>query len=358
MGLIQSWSGKAVIFLLVSLMNVLPASAEKVTRKDMDVVYQYRQINDGFGNIRLIQISGYVKNRDPRMASRVDISFKLSWQSRSSDVKKLEFINLPPNDIQDFEFEIDLGTQPDVLSSVICTIERIKFSKQREASPLTDNNIVLHDFYTLPRLNEEGKDFLNILKGMCTQHRFEIPLQNEFETTNEYETRLNEAENDHFSRLMDELEKRYGQLLGGQNAVVRFLPRTYRNSIVYLSECSAYFQIPIRFGRYNADRRMFENVSMVPRTFPYPPMTLVPDTLLNLIHKSGMFFLRKDEFFIEREEARIWRSDERFLVLEVTVRNGVVQNGPYFSDFCIVEKIQVKNTQTGRIIREWSIVAE
>ncbi|HPQ40553.1 MAG TPA: hypothetical protein PLV45_09290 [bacterium] len=329
--------------------------AEKVSRKSIDVFYEHDQLADGFGNIRTVHVSGYLRNRERRIASSVTVVFSLKWKNRPQDERKVEFKNVPQNDIQTFEFDVDLGTNPDVLLDLLCHIEQIKFSKEREPSQLTEHHLVIHDYYSLARLNEEGKDFLSIIKFIHEKNPFRTPSKGEFEKTNEYESRLNEAENEHFARLMDELEQRYGQLLGGHNAVVRFLPRTFRKAIIYLSECSAYFQVPIHLGRYNADLQRFENINMIPRTFPFTPETVLPGSDIHLLHKTGVFFLRMDSFEISREEARRLREEDKYLILELTVRMGVVQDGPYLDDMCVVEKIQLKNNQTGRVIREWSI---
>ncbi|MCD4652428.1 hypothetical protein K8T06_00660 [bacterium] len=345
----------SILLLLLSVCVITPVDAEKISRKNIDVVYQYRQVTDGFGNIRKVHIQGYVKNNDRRIASKINVSFKLVWQNRHSDIKKLHFTNLPENKLENFKFNIDLGTQPAVINSIICNISSIKFSKQREATTLTSHHLVLHDFYSLARLNEEGKAFQQILDHIRKSNVFRIPLKGEFETTNEFESRLNEAENDHFSRIMDDLENQYGHLLGGQNTIVRFLPRFYKNALVYLSECSSYFQVPFRLGKYNADFSRFEKISMIPRTYPFPLETKIPETEINIIHKTGMFFLRKNKFPLDRDEARLWRKQDKNLALEIVVRNGVIQDGPYFRDFCVVENIQLKNIQTGRILREWFI---
>lgn len=347
----------AVFFVCLLASQILSVSvyAEKVSRKSIDVIYQYEQLTDGFGNVRTIKVTGYVKNTERRTASAVNIRFILNWKKRPHDEQKLEFKNIPHHSMKEFEFTLDLGTQPDVLTDVICHIERIKFSKERAASPLTEHHLIIHDYYSLARLNEEGKDFLSIIKHIQSKHPFRVPIKGEFETTNEYESRVNDAENEHFAKLMDELEQRYGQLLGGKNAIIRFLPRSYQNGIVYLSECSAYFQVPLKLGRYNADRQRFENMSMIPRTFPFPLKTVLPKSPLQLLHKTGMFFLRNDNFEIPRREARQWRQEDQHLLLEITLRFGVFQDGAYLDDFCVVEKIQLKNKQTGRVIREWSI---
>lgn len=343
------------LLLVVSSVTTLTVYAEKITRKNIDVVYQHRQIADGFGNIRKVTIQGYVKNRDSRTASKIILRYKFLWTNRRSISKKLSFLNVPPGGIKNFEFDIDVGTRPDSLQSITCKIERIKFSRKREVSSLTDHHLVLHDFHSLARLNEEGKDFLSILRLLKKKMLFTVPLQEEFETTDEYESRVNEAENDHFARMMDELEKQYGQLLGGRNAIVRFLPRSYNNALVYLSECSSYTNVSLVLGRYNADKQQFENISLSPRTFPFAPEVRVPDTDVHLMHKTGMFFLRNSEIKLSRNEAREWRRQDKFLAIEIVLRNGVMQDGPYFTDFCVAEKVQVKNIKTGKVIREWSI---
>ena len=341
--------------IITSLVSSPSASAEKVTRRNIEVVYQYGKVDDGFGNIRKILVNGTIQNTSSRIASKVSVSFKFLWKNRTADLRKVEFQNVLIGESQDFEFFIELGTQPDVLKSLLCNIDQIKFTNTREASPLTPFNMVVHEMYSLARLNEEGKSFLSILQYIREMNPFQVPEKDEFETTSEHESRVNHAENLHFAKMMDELEKRYGQLLGGTNATIRFLPRSFKKNVVYISECSAYFQVPIQFIRYNADLRQFENITMNPRTFPFPPQTQVPNAELQFIHKSGMFFLRKTELSIDRAEAKSWREQERYLILEATIRFGVVQDGPYFQDFCVVEKIILKNADTGEVLREWLI---
>ncbi len=263
------------IFLFASFTTPASASSEKVTRRDIDVIFEYGKVDDGFGNVRKILVSGTIQNNALRIASKVSISFKLIWKNRTSDARKLEFQNVEVNAPQSFDFAIELGTHPDTLKSLVCNIDQIKFTNTREASPLTPFNLVLHEMYTLTRLNEEGKSFFGILNYIKEANPFQLPVKDEFETTSEYENRVNQAENNHFSKLMDELEKRYGQLLGGKNAIIRFLPRTFNKNIIYLSECSAYFQVPIQFGKFNADMSRFENVAMNPRTFAFPLQTYV-----------------------------------------------------------------------------------
>ncbi|MBN1879259.1 hypothetical protein JW823_04035 [bacterium] len=331
------------------------ANTEKTTRRNIDVTYEYSKIDDGFGNIRKIVIEGNIQNSSTRIASKVVISFKCIWKNRTSDFKKLEFQNVMMGESQPFDFVFELGAQPAALQSLVCNIDQIKFSNTREASPLTPYNMVVHELYSLARLNEEGKSFQAILSYLMQKHPFRIPEKDEFETTSEHETKVNQAENEHFSLMMDELEKRYGQLLGGSNAIIRFLPRSFKKGIVYLSECSAYFQVPVQFGPYNADRSRFENITMNPRTFPFPLETQVPVADLQFLHKAGMFFLRKSEFDIDRMEAKIWRNQGKYLLLEATIRFGVVQDGPYFKDLCIIEKVILKNPESNRVFREWLI---
>lgn len=344
-----------LVFIFLSFTGVALAEPEKTSRRDIDVVFDYEKVDDGFGNIRKILIDGTVQNNSQRIASKITVSFKLNWKNRITDSRKLEFANLTIGEKQSFQFDVELGAQPDALKSISVNIDQIKFTNTREASQPTANNLVVHELYSLARLNEEGKSFSGILKRLQTIHPFQMPVKDEFETTSEFETRVNHAEDVHFAFLMDELEKQYGQMLGGEKAVIRFLPRTFKKRVIYLSECSAYFQVPVSLGRYNADLRRFESIGMNPRTFPFPLQTYVPEADLPFMHKAGMFFLRKTDFYIQREEAKIWREQGKFLILEATIRFGVIQDGPYFQDFCVIEKVILKNADSGLLYREWLI---
>lgn len=330
-------------------------NAETVSRRNIDVTYDYQLIEDSFSNVRKIQVKGTAQNNSMRMASKVTMTFTFLLKNRAGNTRKIDVENLASMETQSFDFTIDFSSQPVVLKSIICNIDQITFSAAREASPLTPYHLVVHELYSLARLNEEGKAFLRVLQFIRELKPFLAPVKDEFETTSEYEARVNNAENQHFSEMMDELEQRYGLLFGGANTRIRFLPRTMQKNLIYVSECTAYFHIPIFFGPYNADLQRFENVLMNPRTFPFAPQTHVPDSDLQFIHRSGMFFLRKSEYAIDRSEAKIWREQDRSLILEVTIRFGIKQDGPHFQDFCIVEKIVLKNKDSGEVFREWLI---
>jgi hypothetical protein len=248
-----------------------------------------------------------------------------------------------------------LGSQPDVLAQIIAKISKIKFSTTRAPSKPTKHNIVSTEEYSLTRLNEEGRMFLKLLSTLQEKNPFHIPPKDEFETSDEYETRVNYAENDHFTMLMDKLEKAYGEMLGGAGATVRFLPEIIRKELIYLSENSAVFRVPIRLGKYNADKSRFEDVNLVPRTFPFKPTTILPKGDIEVVHKSGYFFLRKPTIKVSRKEARHWRAMEKDLVLELKLRFGVVQDGPYIESRCLIESIALKNISTGDVYRRWEL---
>jgi hypothetical protein len=341
--------------LFLSFFSQAHVNAETVSRRNIDVTYAYQPIEDSFGNVRKILVNGTVRNTSMRMASKVTMTFTFLLKNRAGNTRKIDIENLASMETQSFNFTIDFSVQPVTLKSIICNIDQITFSAAREASPLTPYHMVVHELYSLARLNEEGKAFLRVLKYIREIMPFVVPAKDEFETTSEYEARVNNAENQHFSALMDELEKRYGLLFGGANTRIRFLPRTMKKNLIYVSECSAYFHVPIAFGPYNADVQQFENVLMNPRTFPFAPQTHVPDSDLQFIHRSGMFFLRTSDYAIERSEAKTWREQDRSLILEVTIRFGVKQDGSYLQDFCVVEKIVLKNKDSGEVFREWQI---
>ena len=344
-----------VIGLIFTLFCQLPVTAETVARRNIEVNYKYTPVDDGFGNVREVEVRGTVQNNAMRTASKVTLTFTFQLKNRSGYTKKVDIENLVSMETQPFCFTIDFGGLPGILKSVACNIDQISYSATREASPLTPHHLVAHEHYSLPRLNEEGKAFLKVIQYIRDIKPFSAPAKDEFETTSEYENRVNNAENQHFTELMDELEKRYGALFGGSNTRIRFLPRTLNKNLLYISECSAFFQLPLQIGRYNADLAQFENIMMNPRTFPFPPQTYVPDSDIQFQHRSGMFFLRKSDFSIDREEAKIWRGQDKLLILEFTLRMGVKQDGPHLQEFCLIEKIILKNKDSGEVFREWLI---
>ncbi len=344
-----------IIGLIFALFCRPHVKAETVSRRNIEVNYRYSLLDDGFGNVREVQLQGTIQNKTERSASKVTLTFTFLLKNRSDYTKKIEIENLVSMETQPFGFSIEFGGLPGVLKTVSCNIDQISFSAAREASPLTPNHLVVHEQYSLHRLNEEGKAFSRVIQYIRGIKPFSMPTKDEFETTSEYESRVNNAENQHFSTLMDELEKRYGALFGGSNTRIRFLPRTLNKNLLYISECSAFFQIPLYLGRYNADLLQFENVMMNPRTFPFPPNTYVPDSDIQFQHRSGMFFLRKPNYSIDRDEAKIWRTQDKSLILEITLRMGIKQDGPYLQEFCLIEKIILKNKDTGEVFREWLI---
>ncbi len=342
------------LLILVLVFSTTSVNGKVVARRNVEVHYNYKQISDGFGNIRTVIISGYVKNSSNQNVAHVAILFKLDWESRSTTSKKLKFKDILSGDMEEFKFEIDLGTRPDILKNIRVKISRIKFSTKRQASKPSEHDIATRELYSLVRVSEEGKRFHDLVKNLVQSNPFKTPVKDEFETTNEYETRVNYAQNVHFTKLMDKLEQSFGELLGGPGAHVRFLPRTVNKELVYLSENSFYFQVPISLGHYNADLSRFEDVNLIPRTIPFGNRTLTPYAEIEIIHKTGMFFLRKPVISVSRNEAREWRKIQTNLVLELTVHFGVTQDGPYLAEMCLVDTICLKNRETGDIFRKWT----
>ncbi len=326
-----------------------------ISSRNITVKYLIDQVEDGFGNVRQVKVSGIVENNSNQVVSsiRVNITFELT--NRGFVERSVRTTNLMPNSSKPFNIELDYGTQPDALKNVVCSIEQVLFAATREPSVLTPYHLVTHEFYTLPRLNEEGRAFMRVLQYIRDIKPFQPPMKDEFETTTEYEARVNNAENEHFFKMMDDLETRYGLLIGGPDTRIRFLPRIFRDQIIYLSECSANFNVRIGLGRYNADLEQFDNLSMNPRTVPFPPRTYVPQNDLQFIHRSGLFFLRSAEYKVGRQEAQVWRLQDQHIILDVTVRFGVRQVGPDIQEFCIIEGLILKNKETGEVFREWHI---
>ncbi len=347
-----------LVLIIITVSWAVPAEAINLGRRGIELEFDHQMMDDGFGNIRSISIDGAIANTSDQDASRISVVFILYWESRKPIEKKLKFKNLKSGKSQEFQFEIELGTNPDTLVRIEPKLARIKFSKTRHASTKSKKDISNTLEYNLSRLNEEGNSFRKVLDRLKSKNSFKERTKDEFETTDEYETSINFDENVHFGKLMDVLEKSYGEIIGGRGAVIRFLPRTVKDNLIYVSENSAVFQIPIRFGRFNADLDRFEDVNLIPRTFPFPPITIVPDSAIGLIHKGGIFFLRKSFFDIHREEARILRNTEQHIILEITFRTGIIQDGPYPEDFCIVEKILLKNKETGKIHRKWTLLSD
>jgi hypothetical protein len=348
---------RKLFFLMVTLscIALVPGilEAKTVERRGIQVDYDYQQINDGFGNIRTITVAGSLRNTTKQDVSRVNLLFEFDWESRIKTDKKLKFKDIGPNGTDEFKFDIDLGSRPDTLLKIMVRIDRIKFSTKRNASPSSPRDIISHEFYTITRLAEEGKKFSSMIANLNATQAFVIPVKDEFETTNEHETRVNYAENEHFNMLMDSLETSYGEYLGGKDGVVRFIPRTVNKKLIYVSEFSLYFQVPLRLGQYNADLSQFEDVNLVPRTIPFSSKTLVPKAEIEVTHKTGMFFLRRPIIAVTRSEARDWRKNEADLALELTVRMGVEQEGAYLEEQCIVDAVYLKNVRANTAYREW-----
>jgi hypothetical protein len=326
----------------------------EIERRGIELRYDFQHISDGFGNVRTVTIKGYIKNTTDQDASVVNVQFKLIWQNRKSITQKLKFQNMTSGEMQEFQFEVDLADQPDVLDSIIPDISKIKFTTARKSSPVSVHNLIAQEIFSLSRISEEGKYFAKMLDDLQNTVAFTAPAKDEFETTDEYESILNFAENEHFSKLMDQLEKTVGEHLGGKGAIVRFLPMNVRKELAYLSESSYVFQIPIRLGLYNADRSCFEDVNLAPRTLSFPPRALVPDANIVFTHEDGFFFLKQPTIFVPRETAKIWRKNDSDLVIEITLRLGVVQDGPYAAGRCYVEEFKLKNAKTKEEYRKWN----
>ncbi|MBN1551294.1 hypothetical protein JW979_07490 [bacterium] len=342
-----------IIGILFSYLGFAVANADVLERRDIQVVYDYQQITDGFGNIRTIIISGYVKNKSDQDVARVHVMFKLVWQERNPIFKKLRFKNIPSDAYEEFQFEIDLGARPDALKQILVDLEKIKFTTARQVSPKTEHNITTHEKYSLQEITEEGKRFDSLIMLLKSLKPFNDPPKDEFETSDEYETRVNYIENEHFDQMMDELETRYGELLGGPNAIVRFIPKTVNKELIYVTENSIYFQIHVKFGKYNADKRRFEDINLDPRTIIFDPPTILPSAEMKLDHKNGLFYLSQPFMDVGRSEGRSWRKNESNIVLEVTLRLGVIQDGPYPESKCFVEAITLKNIKSGDVYRKW-----
>ena len=150
-------------------------------RRGIEVHYDYQHISDGFGNVRVLKVQGFVKNKTTQDASRIDIQFKLIWQKRDTIKKKLKFKNVIAGSSRDFDFEINLKSQPDVLRKLSVKILKIKYSIARKPSPLSAHNIVSRKSISLQGLMKEGSVFSSIVKNLKTKHPFEEPPKDEFE---------------------------------------------------------------------------------------------------------------------------------------------------------------------------------
>ena len=342
-----------IIFLLTFLYSGF-ASGAVYERRGIQISYDYQHIGDGFGNIKMVIVRGIIKNTTDQTASQIKANFKLLWKERPSIIKKLRFKNINPDSIQEFQFEIDLATRPDTLKSINVKLAKIKFSTKRKESPVSAHNVASKKLYSLVKLTEHGKMFTRILNHITSSNPFKLPYRDEFETTDEYETRVNFAENEHFNVLMDLLEREYGEIIGGKGAIVRFLPVNVGEDLIYLAENSIYFHIPIRFGPYNADAGQFQDVNLSPRTLAFSPRTIMPVAGIGLIHKGGMFFLRFPTVDVPRKEGKLWRKNEIDIVLEVNLKVGVIQDGPSIEAMCFVEKFELKNIKTNEVYRTWS----
>jgi hypothetical protein len=329
------------------------ANGYVLKRRGVEVHYEYRQVSDGFGNIRTVYLSGDIKNTTDQDVSRVHVTFKMVWKNRAPTIKKLKFSSIPAGEREQFSYVTDLGNRTDMLNNVLVKISKVKYSTLRKSSPPSARDIISSKFYLLPDITEEGRKLSEVINHLKESHKFHIPRKDEFETSNEYETRVNFLENEHFTNCMDQLEKNYGVLLGGKGSIVRFLPKHASRQFIYISENSFFFRIPIRLGRYNADRERFEDVNFSPRTILFEPSTLIPDADIELTHRNNMFFLGSSNIEVPRKEARKWRKNQEFLVLEVSLRMGVIQDGPYPKPRCLVERIVFLNTNTSEIYRQW-----
>ncbi|MBN1355181.1 hypothetical protein JXA40_02810 [bacterium] len=342
-----------LVVLALTVHFCISAKGYVLERRGVEVDYDYRQASDGFGNIRTVEFAGRIKNITQQDISRAQVNFKLVWKNQNPTTHKLRFKNIPPGESHEFAFNVDLGNRTDILVNVAVAISKVKFSTLRKVSPPTQHDIITHKYYSLPEITDEGRKFAQIVENLKQSQPFKIPVKDEFETTNEYETRINYLENQHFTRLMDALEENYGSHMGGRHAIVRFLPKHRANEFVYVSENSFFFRIPVRLGRYNADKERFEDVNFSPRTILFPPQAYVPDAGIELAHRNNMFFLNSSHIEVTRNEARKWRENEQYLVLEVALRMGVVQEGSYPEPLCLVERIAFINTKTSEIYRQW-----
>jgi hypothetical protein len=335
------------------LMCATLTKADMVDRRGILVTYDSQSINDGFGNIRIISVKGSVRNTTDQDAAVVNIQFKLVFKNRKSVAHKLDFQTMPAGDMQEFQFETDLENQPDQLVKLDVDITKVKFTSARKASPISVHNVVSREVYSLSKLNEEGRFFVRMIEDIKKELPFTVPVKDEFETTDEYESRVNFAENEHFSKCMDLLEKHYGDHLGGKGAVVRFLPQTLQKSIIYSSETTVIFQIPVRLGSYNADVMKFEDLNLSPRTTGFAPPTLVPPAELTISHEDGFFFLKLPYITVSRESARIWRKNDDSLITEMELKMGVIQDGPYCRALCYIPSIKFKNSKTLEDYLQW-----
>lgn len=338
------------------LMLVCPfASAEKIEQRGIELNYDYQSINDGFGNIKSIEVKGIVRNTTSQDAAKIRIQFRLAWQNRGPKTQKLDIDNLAAQSDQEFQFVVDLGQNPSVLESITAKFNSIKLETTRKISPPSVHNVQSRDLFSLTKLTVEGKQFDDKIEELKKKTPFVTPVKDEFETTEEFDTRLNQIENQHFIKLMDLLEKQYGEHVGGKGAVIRFLPKSIDGQLYYVSETSGYFLLPIRLGPYDADHGLFNDVNFNPRTVVFKPVSIHPLADLQLTHKDSLFFLRKPEFRVAREEGRVLRESEKYLALEVSFRFAVIQDGSDFHSRAIVEQLQLIDTQTGKVHRTWNL---
>ncbi|GEM_PF-3876161 len=333
-------------------------AVQNIEQRGIELSYDYQNISDGFGNIKTIEVKGVLRNTTSQDASKIRITFRLTWLDRNPIVEKLDIENLAAKSSREFQLLVDLGQNPAPLDEISAKFTTIKLEKTRQISPASVHNILTREEYSLTKLTDEGRQFNDIVQDLKKRLPFAMPAKDEFETSAEFDNRLNQLENEHFIRMMDEIEKLYGEHVGGKGAIVRFLPKSIAGQLIYSTENSASFQIPIRLGPYDADRGLFSDVNFNPRTIPFEPLTVIPKAEIQLEHKDKLFFLRKPEFKVDREEGRLLRECEKNLVLEVSIRFSVIQEGPYLESRTIVEQIQLIDTQTSKVFRTWSLEAQ
>ncbi len=349
----------SVVYCLIPALFCSPAFAvQSIEQRGIELSFDYQNLSDGFGNIKTIEVKGVLRNTTSQDASKIRAAFRLTWLDRNAIIEKLDIDNLAAKSSREFQLLVDLGQNPAPLEDISAKFTTIKLEKTRQISPASVHNILTREEYSLTRLTDEGRNFCDMVQDLRKRLPFAVPIKDEFETSAEYDNRLNQLENEHFSRLMDEIEKLYGEHVGGKGAIVRFLPKNIAGQLVYSTENSVFFQLPIRLGPYDADRGLFSDVNFNPRTISFEPLAVIPKAEIQLEHKDKLFFLRKPEFRVEREEGRRLRECEKNLVLVISLRFSVIQNGPYLDARAIIEQIQLLDTQSSKVFRTWSLEAQ
>ena len=95
-----------MLFFILFSSGLTPVQGMNLERREIELNFNHQMLDDGFGNIRSISISGTITNGSDQDASRIDVLFFLYWETRDTIEKKLKFKNLKSGRQQEFQFDL------------------------------------------------------------------------------------------------------------------------------------------------------------------------------------------------------------------------------------------------------------